>query len=39
MDDITLIRRQALEAFAIGYDLGVQVAKDFYAKKGGDNEN
>lgn len=32
-------RERAVDAFRIGYDLGVAAAKAVYEKKGGNNEN
>lgn len=41
MDNYELFmkKQKALDAFAIGYDLGVQAAKAIYEKKGGKDEN
>lgn len=38
--DLTLKKLKAIDAFSIGYDMGVQAAKAYYAtQKGGINEN
>lgn len=35
--DFVLVKQKAINAFSLGYDMGVQAAKAYYAKKKGEN--